>query len=214
MTAKERGRTVLGCGLLAVMAAFSMGCALGTTRLGITHAPLDAIQQKKQGNLVVHPFVDKRPNTQYIGNKRNGFGMVLGHVGTAEGVKLDTLLTQYFVDALKEAGYSAVIEQPVPGNPLPQAKCDAIIDGDIVEFWMDLYMMVWHKVGVDIRAADPSTQEILWQKRIEDGESRILWVGATGEYERIVSEALTKALNRAAQDFASDDFYNKVILKK
>lgn len=214
MTTKQRGQTISGWGLLAVMAALSTGCALGTTRLAINHGPLDPIQQKKQASLVVRPFVDKRPNTQFIGNKRNGFGMVLGHVGAMDGVKLDTLLTQYFVEALKEAGYSAVIENAVPGNPSPQAKCDAVIEGDIVEFWMDLYMMVWHKVGVDIRAADPSTQQVLWQKRIEGSESRTLWVGATGEYERVISDALTKALKRAEQEFASDDFYNKVILKK
>jgi hypothetical protein len=40
----------------------------------------------------------------------------------------------------------------------------------------------------------------------------ILWIGATGEYEKVISESLTKALNRAAKEFASDEFYG--ILRK
>ena len=41
-------------------------------------------------------------------------------------------------------------------------------------------------------------------------ESRVLWVGATGEYERIIREALTKALNKALDEFTSDEFYSSI----
>jgi hypothetical protein len=50
----------------------------------------------------------------------------------------------------------------------------------------------------------------LWENIIEGAEKRVLWVGATGEYERIIREALTKALNKAAEEFASEGFYKAV----
>lgn len=65
---------------LAMLVAFlASGCALGTTRLTVAHYPLDNIENKKQGNILVKQFVDKREkeNLDLIGNKRNGFGMVL-----------------------------------------------------------------------------------------------------------------------------------------
>jgi hypothetical protein len=97
--------------LLILLALFSGGCALGVTRVNITHDPLEHIKNKKEGNILVKQFVDKRKDTQYIGNKRNMHGMVLGHIGTKEGIKLEILLTNYFVEALKEAGYNAVIQE-------------------------------------------------------------------------------------------------------
>jgi hypothetical protein len=35
-------------------------------------------------------------------------------------------------------------------------------------------------------------------------------VGTTSEFEKVISEALTIALNKAAQEFASDEFYNAI----
>lgn len=206
---------IAGCGMLVIIGLFSGGCAIGTTQLVMSHGQLATIPQTRQGDIVVRPFVDKRQHTQYIGNKRNGFGMVLGHVGTQPGVRIDELLTQYFIEALKQAGYNARLEQAVAaGAAAPQQKCDAIVEGEIITFWMDLYMMVWHQVGVNVKAINPANQQVVWERLIQGSEKRTLWVGATGEFERIVREAMTKALDRAAIEFASDDFYNKAIKKQ
>ena len=202
------------CSMVVLLAIASGGCAIGTTRLAISHAPLAPVAQQRQGDVLVRPFVDKRENTQYMGNKRNGFGMVLGHVAAQEGVKLDELLTQYFIEALQDAGYNAVLDKSPPEGLAHPLKCDAIIDGEIVEFWMDNYMSVWHRVGVKVKAINPVDQRVVWETLIEGAEKRTLWVGATGEFERIVREATTIALNRAAQEFSSDDFFNSAIKKQ
>jgi hypothetical protein len=206
--------TGAGWSLMVLLAVLSGGCAMGTTRLAISHSPLVPVVPKRQGDVLVRPFVDTRPHPEHIGNKRNGYGMVLGHVAAREGVKIDALMTQYFIEALQDAGYNATLDTSTAGSLAPQVKCDAIIDGEIVEFWMDLYMMVWHRVGVKVKAINPADQKVTWEKLIQGAEKRTLWVGATGEYERIVRQAVTKALNRAAQEFASDDFYNKAIKKQ
>ncbi len=203
----------LGYCLIAALAIISSGCATGTTLLAVSHSPLETIEQKRQGDVLVKPFVDKRENKQYIGNKRNGFGMVLGHVATRKDVKLDELLTKYFVEALRDAGYNAVLDESAASGTAPKGKFDTIIEGEVVTFWMDLYMAVWHRVVVNVKATNPVDKKVLWEKTIEGSEKRVLWVGATGEYERIVREALTKALNQATQEFVSDDFYNSAISK-
>jgi hypothetical protein len=168
------------------------------------------IESKKEGNLLVKSFVDKRPVSGFIGNKRNGYGMVIGHIGLPDGVILEDLLTQYFAEALREAGYNAVIDKDRQQFPQQNIKFDAVVDGQIVEFWLDLYMAVWHRIGVVIRALDPDSNKVLWENIIEGAEKRVLWIGATGEYERVIREALTKALNRAAEEFASDRFQQAI----
>lgn len=212
--ARRRILAVAGCGAMVLMAVLSGGCAMGTTRLAVAHAPLAPVAQQRQGDILVRPFVDKRANVEYIGNKRNGFGMVVGHVGTQKEVKIEELLTQYFIEALQQAGYNAVLDKSSPGSVAPQLKCDAIIEGEVVEFWLDLYMMVWHKVGVNVKAINPADQKVLWEKLIQGSETRTLWVGAKGEFERVIREAMTKALDRAAQEFASDSFFDSAIKKQ
>jgi hypothetical protein len=192
--------------LIIFLSLLFFGCAVGTTKVHVNHEPIMKIDTKKEGNLLVKRFTDKRSDTVHIGNKRNGYGMVLGHIGLHDGVALEDLLTKYFAEALTEAGYNAVIDKENQSN----VRFDAVIDGQIVEFWMDLYMAVWHRVGVVIRVLDQDSNKVLWENIIEGAEKRVLWVGATGEFERVIREAMTKALNRAAGEFASDGFYKAV----
>ena len=208
----QRSYAFAGMFLMSLFTLMVSGCALGTTRLTVAHDPLLKIENKKQGNILVKQLVDKRKekDLEEIGNKRNGFGMVLGHVGMQEGVKLDVLMTQYVAEALNEAGYNVIIEKNQAATVPEPANYDAIVTGEIVEFWMDLYMKVWHKIEVTTVALNPTTQAVVWEKRFEGDESNVLWVGATGEYERVISAALTKVLNQAAQAYASDDFYKAI----
>ncbi|MBU0680542.1 MAG: hypothetical protein KKD73_03880 [Proteobacteria bacterium] len=186
------------------------GCAAGTTQLQINHNTLNQVSVKREGNLLVKQFVDARKNTIYIGNKRNGFGMVLGHVGIHGTESLESIMTRYFAEALQENGYRVTIDNGQSGINSSQQNFDAIIEGSILEFWMDLYMAVWHRVNVDVKAIDPASGNVLWGKEIAGSEKRTLWVGATGEYERIVREAITKTLNAAMEEFASEQFYSSL----
>ncbi len=95
---KREPSVKLGLLLLICLTILASGCAIGTTRVDVSHDPLQPVTNKKQGELLVNQFVDSRPpdHKMYIGNKRNGYGMVLGHIGLPEGVKLEPLLTNYF----------------------------------------------------------------------------------------------------------------------
>jgi len=189
--------------MLAIGAFFLSGCAIGVTRVQLSHNPLERIENKKQENILIEPFVDARKDREHIGNKRNAFGMVLGHIGTEEGVNLDTVLTGYFADALRAAGYNAILKGEAKSA---EQVYNAVLTGKISEFWMDLYMAVWHYMRVNLEIIDPAARHVLWSKEVKGEQKRVLWVGATGEYERIIGEATTNALNEAVKAFSSDEF--------
>ncbi len=200
---------------LAVLVIFVSGCALGVTRVEIKHEPINPAANKKKGNIIIKQFVDKRKDIKspdYIGNKRNMYGMVLGHIGTKEGEKLEVILTKYFAEALEAAGYNTFIAAPQSTDVPAQVKFDAMVESEILDFWLDLYMAVWHKVGVKVKATKLPNLDIIWEREIRGEQSNVLWIGATGEFEKVISQALTKALEQAVTEFSSDDFY-KVISK-
>lgn len=201
-------KTIIGKGGIigALFVLFQIsGCAVGTTRVIIAPDPLERIEKKAQGTLLVRSFVDQRANKDYIGNKRNGFGMVLGHIGLMEGTSLEGLLTESFARALREVGYQVVMEdasRPVAITP----TWDAVLDGEIREFWLDLYMAVWHYMDVDVKLRDPSLRQVLWEKTFHGEKKNILWIGARAEYEKVINASLTDTLNEAAKAFAAEDF--------
>ena len=198
--------------VLLIGISFSMGCALGVTRVKIDHDPLTRIENKKEGNILVSQFKDVRTKEkEYIGNKRNMYGIVMGHVGAEPGVNLTEILTKYFAESLVEAGYKVeAMKEAKPVEESQKIKFDAIMDGEIIEFWMDLYMAVWHKVTVRLTAQHPDSKEVLWEKVIHGEQKNVLMWGVASEFEQVIRQALTKALNKAASEFASDEFTKAV----
>ncbi len=108
------------------------------------------------------------------------------------------------------AVYTLVISDSAAAPPPGNLKFDAVIDGEITEFWHDTYLKTWHNVNVKITALDPTSNKQLWQKTIHGDQNNLLWVGVTSEFEKVIREALTAALNKAAQEFASDEFYTAI----
>jgi len=190
------------------------GCALGTSKVDVSPSPDPLLQvpDKKKGEILVNQFVDSRqPHQQkYIGYKRNWFGMPIGHVGLPEGVKLEPMVTKYFAQALQKAGYNIVISDPASQAP-GKVKFDAVIEGEITQFWFDGYVNDLAKVDVKIAAIDPTSKRKLWEKPIHGEKTDTsMWARTDSLYERLLKEALTIALNKAAQEFASEEFYSAI----
>ena len=130
-------------------------------------------------------------------------------MGVNDGKRVDVMVTEFFVDALKHAGYDAVIQTSGATQPVG-VKINAVLQGEIKEFWLDMYMATWHHVNVDLRLLDKDGKLVLWQKNIQGGKSNPLWLGLNSEFEKVIQQALDEALNRAAKEFASDEFYRQV----
>lgn len=196
--------------LIIFLAALVNGCALGVTRVNVIHDQLTTIENKRDGDILVKQFTDKRPIKDYIGNKRNMYGVAVGHIGTKNDIKIEELLTKYFAEALREAGYNVIIQHPQSTEKTEEIKVDAIIEGEINQFWLDFYMAVWHNVVVLVTVLDKEKKAILWEKEFVGNEKKALWVGAKSEYEIVIRQALTKALNSAVKEFASEEFYKNI----
>jgi hypothetical protein len=185
------------------------GCALGTTRARVEHSPLPAVAQKRSGTILVRQFADVRTEQRkYIGNKRNGFGMPVGRIGIEKNEPLEGLVTEYFAEALRQAGYQAVVERP--GYPGKKMGVNAIMEGEIRTFWMDMYMNAWHHVKVDLRLLDKTGSRVVWRNQIEGDDVNPLWLGITPEFESVIRDALDQALKRALNEFSSEAFYRSV----
>ena len=195
---------------LLVLALLTSGCAVGTTRIDVDHSPLTGGASARSGDLVVRTFQDLRDSERqpYIGAKRNGFGMVLGHVAVPEGQTLEGILTDYFIKALQRAGYRAAPEADVAaaGDGFEPV---GVLEGDITTFWLDMYMAAWHNVGIDLRLRDRS-EALLWESRIQGEESNVLWVGVSAELEKVIRQALDEALGQAVTEFSGADFEAQV----
>ncbi len=196
--------------LIVVFFVFSTGCAVGPTIVKVNHEPINKVSNKKEGKILIKTFIDKREDghKEHIGNKRNTYGMVLGWIDSND--KIENVLTKYFAEALREAGYEVSITTVLPENI---SDYDALIEGNILDFWLDLYMMVWHSVLIEIKIVDNISLKPVWQKEFKGDESNVLWLGIISEYEQVISEALTEALNKAVDEFSSEEFY-KIIIER
>jgi hypothetical protein len=186
------------------MAAMLSSCALGTTKIKVTHSPLAAPASLRSGTIVVKQFTDSRKveDKTSVGNKRNGFGMVLGGFAVKGGKTVAQTMTDHVADALRAAGYNAVVEGSGTAAGAP------VLEGDVYEFWLDLFTATWHNVGLDLKLRNRSGS-VAWQKRINGSETNVLWLGINSEIEKVIRQAVDKALNEAVKEFASDDFASK-----
>jgi hypothetical protein len=48
------------------------------------------------------------------------------------------------------------------------------------------------------------------EEDIRGEQTNVLWIGTSSELEKVIRQALTKALNQAAKEFASDEFYEAI----
>lgn len=199
---KHAARLLLGLS----MATLFSSCAIGTSRIKVAHDPLQAPATLRSGTILVKQFTDSRKDIKdaaSVGNKRNGYGMVLGGFAVKGGKNVAQTMTDHVADALRATGYQAVVEGTgtAPGAP--------VLEGDVYEFWLDLFMATWHNVGIDLRLRNRSGA-VIWQKRVTGSETNVLWLGINAEIEKVVRQAVNKALNQAVKEFASDEFASKV----
>ena len=194
--------TRLFFGLLASVSL--VNCALGTSKLQVSHSPLPAATTHHAGTIHVRQFTDSRTGADksIIGNKRNGFGMVLGHIAIKGDKSVAQVMTDFVADALRSSGYNVVVEGPGGGAG------GTVLEGDVDEFWMDLYAAVWHNVGLNLKLRRGGST--VWQKRVHGRETNVLWLGLPGEGRMVIREAIDSALKKAAQEFSSPAFSSAV----
>lgn len=205
---KQQVKKIIGYGVFVLSVLLLCGCS--PVRLKIVHDPLQRLESKKHGNIFVRQFTDKRAEPLFIGDIRNRFGLEIGRILSDGDVKLAALVTTYFAEALNAAGYSTIIQESRLATMAAPSGCDAVIEGEILVFWMDLHERIRQSIEIRTRALDPTGKTVLWSRVVKADRSNGIWWGTQDEYERVLNETLTQALNEAAKEFASEAFFKTV----
>lgn len=187
---------------LLVAATVSLSqCALGTTKIKAVHTPLQGSGQQR-GTIYVKQFTDSRKvdSKVTIGNKRNGFGMVLGTLAIKNNEGVSGFMTEAVADALRASGYQTIVEgQGTASASMP------VLEGDVYEFWMDLFTTTWHNVGVELTLRKPSGA-VAWQKKVNGTETNVLWLGINEEFTKVMRQSVDEAKQEAVKEFSSEAF--------
>ncbi|MEN3943914.1 hypothetical protein WJU23_21610 [Prosthecobacter sp. SYSU 5D2] len=176
-------------------------CALGTTKIKAVHTPLQGSAQQR-GTIYVKQFTDSRKvdSKVTIGNKRNGFGMVLGTLAIRNSEGVSGFMTEAVADALRASGYQPIIEgQGTASAGMP------VLEGDVYEFWMDLFTTTWHNVGVELTLRKPSGA-VAWQRKVNGTETNVLWLGLNEEFTKVMRQSIDEAKQEAVKEFSSEAF--------
>jgi hypothetical protein len=206
MSKQTAMRCVLGMVYLVAVLTCG-GCAAGVTRVAISHSPLPPVEVKRSGIIALQTLVDSRSGErQYIGYLRNGLGMIVGRIGTLDDKPLDGIVTDLLADALRQAGYTV---SPVQTDAATKSHDAMMVGGEITSFWLDAFVQVWINMQVHLRLVDAAGRTV-WERDIAGTQVNTLWVGATGEYEGTIQQAVDQAVNQAAKEFASEEFYRNV----
>jgi hypothetical protein len=200
------------------MIFFSIGCVRAVP-LYIAHEPLNPAANKRDGKILIKKFVNKieiiEPNTYYIGSEEDKIQAKRQFEKSRESgrASLGMLMTNFFAEALEEAGYKVIFQEEQSADSQNQAKFDAIIAGEIWGFNIEggkKSLTLYSKLWVKVEALDPVNQKVLWRKQFIGEEKNANWSSNVSEYNKVIRQAATKALNQAVTEFSSDGFYKAI----
>lgn len=181
--------------LLVVVAALG-GCAFtqATLNVGYTEAmasrgPLSSIAPRR---IDVGAFADKRPETNKIGYKRNGFGQKTADIVTTKPVP----------DIVKEA---LTAEFKKNGHDVATAERDLVLSGDITTFWFELQVNFatiefFGTSAITLNVVDGRTGTTLLTRNYQGHYTEKSMGGLDATWERVMNEALQRMVREASTD--------------
>ena len=177
--------------LLVLASALCLtACATGTTNLTLGLAEGAAkpglLSEVPPRTVYIAPVTDSRPSTEAnrIGDKRNGYGMVMGAVGTTQPV--DKLLSDVLVKTFKANGHTVV----------PEATDGALkVEADVKRFWFDyktglVTVEFFGDVQAGLKVTDPVTGTLVFEELFKGYYSDKTGGGLSKTWTRVMDEAL------------------------
>ena len=181
--------------LVVVLAAFG-GCAFtqATLNVGYTEAmasrgPLSSIAPRR---IDVGGFADKRPETNKIGYKRNGFGQKTADIVTSKPVP----------DIVKEA---LTAELKKNGHDVTTTERDLVLSGDITTFWFELQVNFatvefFGTSAITLNVVDGRTGTTLLTRNYQGHYTEKSMGGLDATWERVMNEALQRMVREVSTD--------------
>jgi hypothetical protein len=214
--------------VLLLSCAMSLsGCASpkAVIPVSVLHNRIEASPGGRRETIVVKPFLDSRKESQrpYIGETREPVNVyplppVLIPVPSGKfiveknGANVAEILTGYFAEALKGAGYKVLFSTPASLTQLDTASIspNAVFEGEVNEFWLTPSWTTKHLIRVQLKLYNKEGNRLLWEKEIRAQHSEFVGLWSSATFEEVIKKALDKSLHQAAKEFVSDEFQQKV----
>jgi len=183
-------------GLLSLLFLLSTGCALTQANLKVGYdpakTPKSALSTAGPMTVSVAEFVDKRPEKDKIGYKRNGFGQKMAPIVTVKPVPQIT----------REAISGEFAKN---GFAVDAPAADAALTGSIDSFWLDIQMNFatiefMGTVGVDVTLTDTRTGVVRYTGKYEGHCNEKSLGGLEGTWERVMNTALENMIRDMSAD--------------
>lgn len=184
----------------ATLGLFMMSaCAAGTTdlALGLTDADLTpGVIAEADSKAITLTVTDGRDQTDRIGDKRNGYGAVMGAVGTTEPVTdiVSKTVTQTFTSN---------------GHTVVDTDGGLNIEANVERFWFDyktglVTVEFFGDVQVGMKVTDPASGDVVFEDTFKGYYSDKTGGGLSKTWTRIMNSALSE-LSREIS--LSDDLF-------
>jgi hypothetical protein len=186
---------------MLVTASLLAGCAFGTREPTLIYPPAPesaaiplaravARPAAKSVQITLLPFSDQRADKKVVGTMRNGFGMRTADVIPTNSVP--DWVTLALKTELQDRGYTVAI-----GTPADSASTGAIVSGEIVNVFCDMYMSYAGQVSLRVRASKTG-KEVLNKHYSGTGSAGIAWGGTAESF----AQSLALALESTVKQFA------------
>lgn len=177
--------------LIVIASALCLtACATGTTNLTLGLADDAAkpglLSEVSPRTVYIAAVTDSRPaaEAERIGNKRNGYGMVMGAVGTTEPV--EKLVSDTLAKTFKANGHTVVTE----------ATDGAVkVEADVQRFWFDyktglVTVEFFGDVQVGLKVTDPANGKSAFEELFKGYYSDKTGGGLSKTWTRVMDMAL------------------------
>ncbi|MFZ2446092.1 MAG: YajG family lipoprotein [Syntrophobacteraceae bacterium] len=188
-------RRVFGI-VLGLFVLVSGGCAFTQANLNVKYdseaARVGPLSSVKSVTLDIQDLVDKRPDKNRIGYKRNGFGQQTADIITAKPVP----------QIVKEA---LAAEFSKNGHLVSPTGSSLILSGDVSSFWFDVQVGFWTlqfmgTVGMDLKVVDRDTGNVLYTRSYQGHYNEESLGGLEGTWERVMNTALERMVRDVSTD--------------
>lgn len=186
---------------LFVLPSFALlalgGCAFTQATLNVgyaeaaaTRGPLSTVESRR---IKLGQFVDKRPEVDKIGYKKNNLGHKTAHIVTAKPVP----------EIVREA---LLAEFTKNGHVLDAGGAsDIILSGEITTFWFDYQIGFWTiefmgTIGIALNAMDAKSGAPLLTRAYQGHYAEKSMGGLEGTWQRVMNVALERTMREMSTD--------------
>ena len=172
------------------------GCAFTTANLNVaypetsaTRGPLSSVGARR---VEIAKFVDKRPETNKIGYKRNGFGQKTA----------DILTTKPVPDIIRDA---LATEFKRNGHDIGASDRDVVLSGEISTFWFEAQINFatvefFGTSAIVLNVVDGKTGTTLLTRSYQGHYTEKSMGGLEATWERVMNEALQRMVREVSTD--------------